>query len=78
MSPGLAPFGTNLAVTTHESWLLALCMDSWAVLKRLSLWLGQWAAEGWVIDEWALVGSGCVEGHWGSLRKKPSGRSWLW
>lgn len=26
-------------VTTHEPWLLTLCLDSWAVLKRLTPWL---------------------------------------
>ena len=32
-------------VITHEPKQLTLCTDSWAILKGLTLWLGQWEAE---------------------------------
>lgn len=36
-------------VITPEPQLLTLCTDSWAVLKGLTPWLGQWEAEWWMI-----------------------------
>ena len=36
-------------VITHRSWLLTFCTENSAVLKGLTLWLGQWEAYGWII-----------------------------
>lgn len=46
-------------VISHEPWPLTLCTDGWAVLQGLTLWLGRWEAERWMITNKPWWGQDC-------------------